>query len=49
MNTTTMTTWPGSRVIQPGIERPTAMRIISNRPGPDGGQPWGLLTTQVPF
>jgi uncharacterized protein (TIGR03083 family) len=24
-------------------------RIISGRPGPDGGQPWGLLTTQVPF
>jgi hypothetical protein len=27
MNTPTMTTWPGSRVIQPGIERPTAMRL----------------------
>ena len=26
MNTTTMT-WPGSSVIQPGIERPTAMRL----------------------
>jgi hypothetical protein len=26
MNTTT-TTWPGSRVIQAGIERPTAMRL----------------------
>jgi hypothetical protein len=24
-------------------------RIISGRPGPDGGQPCGLLTTQVPF
>jgi uncharacterized protein (TIGR03083 family) len=24
-------------------------RIISGRPGPAGGQPWGLLTTQVPF
>jgi uncharacterized protein (TIGR03083 family) len=24
-------------------------RIVSGRPGPDGGQPWGLLTTQVPF
>ena len=24
-------------------------RVISGRPGPDGGQPWGLLTTQVPF
>ena len=24
-------------------------RIISGRPGPNGGQPWGLLTTQVPF
>ena len=26
MNTTT-TTWPGPNVIQPGIERPTAMRL----------------------
>ena len=24
-------------------------RVISGRPGPDGGQPWGLLATQVPF
>jgi uncharacterized protein (TIGR03083 family) len=24
-------------------------RVISGRPGPDGGQPWGLLTTRVPF
>jgi uncharacterized protein (TIGR03083 family) len=24
-------------------------RVISGRPGPDGGQPSGLLTTQVPF
>jgi hypothetical protein len=24
-------------------------RITSGRPGPDGGQPWGLLATQVPF
>jgi uncharacterized protein (TIGR03083 family) len=24
-------------------------RILSGRPGPHGGQPWGLLTTQVPF
>jgi hypothetical protein len=24
-------------------------RIVSGRPGPDGVQPWGLLTTQVPF
>jgi uncharacterized protein (TIGR03083 family) len=24
-------------------------RIVAGRPGPDGGQPWGLLTTQVPF
>jgi uncharacterized protein (TIGR03083 family) len=24
-------------------------RVISGRPGPDGGQPLGLLTTQVPF
>ena len=24
-------------------------RIISGRPGPNGGQPWGLLATQVPF
>ena len=24
-------------------------RVLSGRPGPDGGQPWGLLTTQVPF
>jgi len=24
-------------------------RVISGRHGPDGGQPWGLLTTQVPF
>jgi hypothetical protein len=24
-------------------------RILSGRPGPDGGQPCGLLTTQVPF
>ena len=24
-------------------------RIVSGRPGPDGGQPWGLLATQVPF
>jgi uncharacterized protein (TIGR03083 family) len=24
-------------------------RVISGRPGPDGGQPRGLLTTQVPF
>jgi uncharacterized protein (TIGR03083 family) len=24
-------------------------RVVSGRPGPDGGQPWGLLATQVPF
>ena len=24
-------------------------RVLTGRPGPDGGQPWGLLTTQVPF
>jgi uncharacterized protein (TIGR03083 family) len=24
-------------------------RVISGRPGPNGGQPWGLLATQVPF
>jgi hypothetical protein len=24
-------------------------RIVAGRPGPDGGQPWGLLNTQVPF
>ena len=24
-------------------------RLLSGRPGPDGGQPCGLLTTQVPF
>jgi uncharacterized protein (TIGR03083 family) len=24
-------------------------RVISGRPGPDGGQPWGLLATRVPF
>jgi uncharacterized protein (TIGR03083 family) len=24
-------------------------RVISGRPSPDGGRPWGLLTTQVPF
>jgi uncharacterized protein (TIGR03083 family) len=24
-------------------------RVLSGRPGADGGQPWGLLTTQVPF
>jgi uncharacterized protein (TIGR03083 family) len=24
-------------------------RVVSGRPGPDGGQPPGLLTTQVPF
>jgi uncharacterized protein (TIGR03083 family) len=24
-------------------------RVLSGRPGPDGGQPSGLLTTQVPF
>lgn len=24
-------------------------RLVSGRPGPDGAQPWGLLTTQVPF
>jgi hypothetical protein len=24
-------------------------RILSGRPGTDGRQPWGLLTTQVPF
>jgi uncharacterized protein (TIGR03083 family) len=24
-------------------------RIVSGRPGPEGGQPWGLLATQVPF
>ena len=24
-------------------------RVLSGRPGRDGGQPWGLLTTQVPF
>lgn len=24
-------------------------RILSGRPGPDGGRPWALLTTQVPF
>jgi hypothetical protein len=24
-------------------------RVLSGRPGPDGGQPWGLLATQVPF
>jgi hypothetical protein len=23
--------------------------VLSGRPGPEGGQPWGLLTTQVPF
>jgi hypothetical protein len=23
----TTTTWPGSSVVQPGIERPTAMRL----------------------
>jgi len=27
MNTTTTTTWPGPHVIQPAIERPTAMRL----------------------
>ena len=24
-------------------------RVVSGRPGPDGGRPRGLLTTQVPF
>ena len=24
-------------------------RVVSGRPAPDGGQPWRLLTTQVPF
>jgi uncharacterized protein (TIGR03083 family) len=24
-------------------------RIVAGRPGPDGSEPWGLLTTQVPF
>jgi uncharacterized cupin superfamily protein len=24
-------------------------RVLSGRPGPEGGQPWGLLATQVPF
>jgi hypothetical protein len=24
-------------------------RVVSGRPGPDGGKPWGLPTTQVPF
>jgi uncharacterized protein (TIGR03083 family) len=24
-------------------------RVVSGRPGPHGGQPWGLLATQVPF
>jgi hypothetical protein len=24
-------------------------RILAGRPGPDVGQPWGLLATQVPF
>jgi uncharacterized protein (TIGR03083 family) len=24
-------------------------RVVSGRPAPDGGQPWGLLATQVPF
>jgi hypothetical protein len=24
-------------------------RILSGRAGTDGGQPWGLLTTEVPF
>jgi uncharacterized protein (TIGR03083 family) len=24
-------------------------RVLSGRPGPGGGQPWGLLATQVPF
>jgi uncharacterized protein (TIGR03083 family) len=24
-------------------------RVLAGRPGPDGGQAWGLLTTQVPF
>jgi hypothetical protein len=24
-------------------------RILSGRPDADGRQPWGLLTTQVPF
>ena len=28
---------------------PDFCRVVSGRPGPDGGQPWGLLTTQVPF
>ena len=27
MNTTTTTTWPGPHVVQPAIERPTAMRL----------------------
>jgi hypothetical protein len=62
----TTTTWPGTSVVQPAIERPTAMRlaqieyrrvtdaadfcrVISDRPGSDRGQPWGLLATRVPF
>jgi hypothetical protein len=24
-------------------------RVISGRPGPEGSQPWGLLTAQVSF
>jgi len=24
-------------------------RLVAGRPGPNGGQPWGLLSTQVPF
>ena len=24
-------------------------RVVAGRPGPDSGQPWGLLATQIPF
>jgi len=30
MNTTTTMTWPGSSVVQPAIERPTAMRLAES-------------------
>ena len=29
----TTTTWPGPNVVQPGIERPTAMRLAATLPG----------------
>jgi uncharacterized protein (TIGR03083 family) len=36
----------GEEIVMDGAD---FCRVISGRPSPDGGRPWGLLTTQVPF